>query len=73
MAKKKVNKTQLIKNALAKNSKALPSEIAEGLGWSRESTRDAKCTGEAEVGLYGCVVLFWGGFLTTQKGCHRVG
>ncbi len=31
MAKKKVNKTQLIKDALAKNPKASPSEIAEGL------------------------------------------
>jgi len=31
MAKNKVNKTQLIKDALAKNPKASPSEIAEGL------------------------------------------
>ena len=31
MAKKKVNKTQLIKDALAKNPKASPIEIAEGL------------------------------------------
>ena len=31
MAKKKVNKTQLIKDALAKNPQASPSEIAEGL------------------------------------------
>ena len=31
MAKKKVNKTQLIKDALAKNPKASPGEIAEGL------------------------------------------
>ncbi len=31
MAKTQVNKTQLIKDALAKNPKASPSEIAEGL------------------------------------------
>ena len=31
MAKKKVNKTQLIKDALAKNPKASPIEIPEGL------------------------------------------
>ena len=31
MAKNKVNKTQLIKDALAKNPKASPIEIAEGL------------------------------------------
>ena len=31
MAKQKVNKTQLIKDALAKNPKASPIEIAEGL------------------------------------------